>query len=313
MRGRAKPQPPQDTFWPTHIFKEAVVTLIIFAVLVTLAVLFPPAHESTARPMDTSYVPRPEWYFLFLFKTLEFFPGELEVVGAIVVPGLAVMVLVLLPFFDRSQKMGFIKRPLASAIGLFVIGAVAFLTIEGMAGVPPSLTARAEFIELGEILYQKQGCASCHAINGTGGTIGPDLAGLSERRTLSWVHKYLEDPLSTKPDSAMPGYLGTISHEEVEAVSLYIMSLMKAPAEGTPQEAPPATSVPSQEATPTAPPPSQEAAPVASAPPQVPHTLEGRSTCLACHQTGIGGAPAVPANHAGRTNDICLACHKGKE
>ena len=48
-------------------------------------------------------------------------------------------------------------------------------------------------------------------------------------------------------------------------------------------------------------------------PPAIPHTLVGRQTCLACHQEGIGGAPRVPQNHAGRTNDTCQGCHKPRE
>ena len=72
--------------------------------------------------------------------------------------------------------------------------------------------------------------ANCHAINSVGAPIGPDMAGIRERRTLSWVHNYLEDPLLIKPDSAMPGYLGALTHEEIEGVPLYLMSLETAPA-----------------------------------------------------------------------------------
>jgi predicted CXXCH cytochrome family protein len=46
--------------------------------------------------------------------------------------------------------------------------------------------------------------------------------------------------------------------------------------------------------------------------PQIPHPLEGRDACLACHQTGVGGAPKLLASHAGRTNDMCQGCHKQK-
>jgi hypothetical protein len=49
---------------------------------------------------------------------------------------------------------------------------------------------------------------------------------------------------------------------------------------------------------------------VAAGPPLIPHTLEGRTACLACHQTGVGGAPQIPADHAGRTNDMCRLCHQ---
>jgi hypothetical protein len=48
----------------------------------------------------------------------------------------------------------------------------------------------------------------------------------------------------------------------------------------------------------------------AGGPPAIPHTLVGREKCLACHQEGIGGAPRIPDDHAGRTNDVCQACHQ---
>ncbi len=48
----------------------------------------------------------------------------------------------------------------------------------------------------------------------------------------------------------------------------------------------------------------------AGTPPAIPHTLEGRDQCLTCHQAGVGGAPKVPADHAGRTNDQCRTCHQ---
>ncbi len=274
----------------------------VFIGLVLVVVLFAPAHESIARPMDTSYIPRPEWYFLFLFKLLEFFPGKLEVVGAVIVPGLAVLALLLLPFFDRSPTMRPLKRPFASGVGLFVIVAIAFLTIQGMAAAPPSMTSRSAFTELGERVYQEQACSSCHTINGVGTSVGPDLAGLAERRTLSWIHIYLEDPLLINPSSAMPGYLGTLTHEEMEGISLYLMSLEKTPrptgVTPTPEEASPTP----EEASPSP--------PASVGPPLVPHTLEGRSACLACHQTGVGEASQVPADHSGRGNDVCLSCHK---
>ncbi len=48
----------------------------------------------------------------------------------------------------------------------------------------------------------------------------------------------------------------------------------------------------------------------AVAPPATPHPLEGRDNCLMCHETGVGGAAKIPADHAGRPNDLCTSCHK---
>ncbi len=44
--------------------------------------------------------------------------------------------------------------------------------------------------------------------------------------------------------------------------------------------------------------------------PSIPHPLEGRDNCLACHETGIAGASQIPEDHAGRTNEMCQACHQ---
>ncbi len=297
MLERRKPEEKHESFWPDFAFHSAIVMLIVLIALVLMAVFLPPAHESVARPGDTNYIPRPEWYFLFLMEILKLFPGELEVVGAIILPALAVLVLLLLPFFDRSPTMRPLKRPLASGVGLLVIVAIVLLTIKGMAATPPSITSRSAFIELGERVYQEQDCSNCHTINGVGSSFGPEMAGIAESRTLSWVHKYLEDPLLIKPDSAMPGYLGALTHEEIEGISLYLMNLEKAPA--------PTEVTPTSEEVPSSP-------PASTVPTQVPHTLAERSACLACHQTGVGEATKIPTDHSGRSNDVCLSCHKPK-
>ncbi len=258
LRREHKREEERYVFWPDYAFHAAIVMFIVLGVLVLMAVFLSPPHESVARPADTNYIPRPEWYFLFLMEILKLFPGELEVVGAIILPALAILVFLLLPFFDRSPRMKPLKRPLATTVGAVVFVGILVLTMKGMVTTPPSMTSRSAFIELGEIVYQEQDCSNCHAINGVGSPIGPDLAGMSERRTLSWVHKYLEDPLLIKPDSAMPGYLGALTHEEIEGISVYLMSLESAP---TPAEVSPT-------------------APVSVAPPPTPHTMEGRSACL---------------------------------
>ncbi len=310
LRREHKREEERYVFWPDYAFHAAIVVLSVFLVLALMALFLPPPHESVARPADNSYIPRPEWYFLFLMQMLQFFPGELEVVGAVIVPGLAVLVLLLLPFYDRRPTRRPLKRPLATTVAVLVFIGIVSLTIKGMVTTPPSMTSRSAFMELGERLYQEQGCANCHTINGVGSPIGPELAGMEERRTLSWIHQYLEDPLVMKPDSAMPGYLGTITHEEIESVSVYLLSLEK---DLVPLEVIPASEEPSPSPSPAETQPPKEVSPAPpgpTGPPQVTHSVEGRADCLVCHRTGIGGATEIPANHSGRSNDTCLACHK---
>src|SRR3989442_8415737 len=88
---------PKKQFYPMQVFKDTVAIFIAFAVLLTLAVAVRVPLEQLADPSDTSYTPRPEWYFLFLFQMLKLFEGPLEVVGSVVLPGLAVLVLILVP------------------------------------------------------------------------------------------------------------------------------------------------------------------------------------------------------------------------
>jgi quinol-cytochrome oxidoreductase complex cytochrome b subunit len=74
--------------------------------------------ERLADPTDTSYIPRPEWYFLFLFQMLKVFEGPLEVVGTVILPTVAILALILTPFIDRSKVVKVRQRTLALGIVL---------------------------------------------------------------------------------------------------------------------------------------------------------------------------------------------------
>ena len=76
---------------------------LYFVVLVVLAVAAQRSTGQAGRSDRYAFVPRPEWYFLFLFQTLKFFEGPLEVVGTVVLPTLAILVLFLIPFIDRGK------------------------------------------------------------------------------------------------------------------------------------------------------------------------------------------------------------------
>ena len=94
---------PKKKFYPQQVFKDTMAIFIAFAILFMMAVAVRVPLEQLADPTDTSYIPRPEWYFLFLFQTLKLFDGPLEVIGSVVLPGLAVLLLILVPFIDRSR------------------------------------------------------------------------------------------------------------------------------------------------------------------------------------------------------------------
>ena len=105
-----------ESFYPFILFKDAIASLIVFLILLTLAYFVGAPLESRANPADTSYTPHPEWYFLFLFQLLKYFPGKLEVLGVIIIPGIVISLLFLLPLLDKGPKRHFMNRPWVTGI-----------------------------------------------------------------------------------------------------------------------------------------------------------------------------------------------------
>jgi quinol-cytochrome oxidoreductase complex cytochrome b subunit len=101
-------------FFPDIVYKDTLVALPCYPEGALMFVGVP--QEPPADPNDVNYVPRPEWYFLFLFEMLKFFPGQIEFVGTAIIPGLAVVALLLLPFFDRNLKRHPRNRPVTIAM-----------------------------------------------------------------------------------------------------------------------------------------------------------------------------------------------------
>lgn len=165
-----------EKFWPDAIYKDLLVSFGLFILLVLLATFVGVAQEPKADPSDTSYIPRPEWYFLFLFEMLKFFPGKIEWIGTAVIPGLAVLLLFLVPFLDRNPHRHWRKRiPELSIMGAIVVGMIG-LTIRAVVTTPPQEEAGtiagtlSEQILAGTDLYSIQ-CVECHGAEGEGGEI----------------------------------------------------------------------------------------------------------------------------------------------
>src|ERR1019366_2876185 len=127
---------PKQQFFPRQVFKDTVAVFLAFAVLFLMAVVVRVPLEQLADPTDTTYIPRPEWYFLFLFQTLKLFTGPLEIVGSVVLPGAAVLALILVPFLDRGRVVEVTRRTFA--IGVVVLAAIGWggLTAAAVAGTP---------------------------------------------------------------------------------------------------------------------------------------------------------------------------------
>lgn len=117
-----------ERFWPDSIYKDLLVSFALFILLIGLATFVGVHPEPKVDPTDATYVPRPEWYFLFLFEFLKYFPGALEWVGAAVIPGVLVAALLLLPLYDKNPFRHYAKRPLAIGIMSFIFAGIVTLT-----------------------------------------------------------------------------------------------------------------------------------------------------------------------------------------
>ena len=163
-------------FWPDIIYKDLVISLSLFIILVIMATWIGVTQEPKADPSDSTYIPRPEWYFLFLFQMLKYFPGSLEWLGTTVIPIIAILALFLLPFYDQSPRRFWKGRPWAIGIMSVMVAGIIFLTVLAAVTTPPQEVTGTiagsipEQILAGQDLYSIN-CTECHGPDGQGGEI----------------------------------------------------------------------------------------------------------------------------------------------
>jgi len=208
---------PRKQFYPAQVFRDTAAIFAAFAVLFTLAIAARVPLEQLADPTDTSYTPRPEWYFLFLFQTLKLLTGPLEVVGSVVLPTLAILTLLLVPFIDRGQMVKVTRRTVA--IGVVVLAAIGWtgLTAAAVLTTPPpagmaeiDYSAPTDWMQLsaeemaGVAYFRQENCISCHVIGAHGKAVGPDLTRTAIHKDAAWMIQHFKRPSAMRPGSPMP-------------------------------------------------------------------------------------------------------------
>ncbi len=208
LKSKGKP------FFPYAVAKDSLMACVVMACIITMSLVLGAELGSKANPTTTSYVPRPEWYFFFLFEVLRVIkPPSLVGLATIGVPTLGMILLFLLPFYDRSPERRPERRPIATITGIFVIGAMAFLTWEGAStGSPYAVEmptpaavrqaggqALAEF-EAGRKVVAQSGCLACHKLgeNGNNGP-GPELTHIGSRIPRQGIARTLVNPTAPMP------------------------------------------------------------------------------------------------------------------
>jgi menaquinol-cytochrome c reductase cytochrome b/c subunit len=201
-------------FFPYAVAKDAVMACVVLAVIITMSLVLGAELGSKANPTTTTYVPRPEWYFFFLFEVLRVVkPPSLTPLATIGVPTIGMVLLFLLPFYDRGPERRPERRPIATLTGIAVIAGMAYLTYTGAntgsptaieLATPASVRAAggstlAEY-EAGKKVVAQSGCLACHKLgdNGNAGP-GPDLTHIAARLPRQGIARTLVNPTAPMP------------------------------------------------------------------------------------------------------------------
>src|SRR5438270_3514357 len=226
VKRRGKP------FYPYAMFHDTVMSLVVVSVIIGLACvwyftsgpdpktcgsgdscLLGPRYSAPADPGTTNFVPRPDWYFYFLFYLLRIFKWPDSVIlGTVGIPTILLIILIMLPFLDVRRERRLLRRPVAVVAAVLVVLSMGVLTYKGATAkealasevvqAVPAWAARQGFQNnaqaiAGAKIFASSGCTACHTYLGTGSSNqgAPDLSNEGTRgKSPQQLHDYIRDP-----------------------------------------------------------------------------------------------------------------------
>ena len=239
-------------FWPDQMFMDTVASLLVLIGIVALATFWPPFLDAKADP-TVQFTPYPAWYFLDLFGLLNLVPGNLEIVGAIIIPGAATTLLILLPWVDRSTTRVLGSRKFILWLLGISLAIIWWLTIWSQLSImqkqaatpavgapavkaaPPSSTAAVNPVaKAGQTVYT-QNCSSCHGASGAG--MPPNFPPLAGNSFVTGDPKQVElivlngktgaiQVNGTNYNGMMPPWKASLSTKDIANVVTYIRSAL---------------------------------------------------------------------------------------
>lgn len=266
-------------FFPEQAIRDSTMVLLLFCSVLSLTLLVGGDLGDKADPNNTTFAPHPEWYFLGLQQLLRYFEGPYQIFGTVLIPGGAILAMLLLPFIDRNPERQMAKRPFALTVAALAVVFIVGLTVQGYThlqteradlmkvadeqlrqksdetnaakvakaaakaggesaatgGAVPAVKAfTTDQVEFGERLYQVLQCADCHAgkKSGKGANVPPSLDYAGDRFLAEWLIKYMHEvpprrfqkegkrPLERMPDFKMKPV-------ELEGITAHLMTLHK--------------------------------------------------------------------------------------
>jgi menaquinol-cytochrome c reductase cytochrome b/c subunit len=212
-------------FFPYAIAKDSLMGCVVLAVIIAMSIILGAELGPKADPTTTTYTPRPEWYFFFLFELLRVVkPPSLVFLATVGIPTICLVLLLLLPFYDRNPERNPLRRPIATTAGIATIAAMAYLTVLGaLAGSPTEIElATAPQYEEGKEITASSGCLGCHKIGENGNTLGPNLTEIGARLGPDAIARTLVNPTSPMPSYAA---LQRENPEQFDKLVEYVASL----------------------------------------------------------------------------------------
>ena len=189
-------------FFPYAVFKDSAMAAIVLMVTIAMAILLGAELGPKADQTTTTYSPRPEWYFFFLFELLRVVkPPELVFMATIGIPTICLVLLLMLPFYDRGPERNPLRRPIATTAGIATIAAMTYLTVLGaVAGSPSEVDLKvAPRYEEGKEVLASSGCLGCHKIGENGNTLGPSLTNIGDTLGRDAIARTLINPTAPMP------------------------------------------------------------------------------------------------------------------
>jgi menaquinol-cytochrome c reductase cytochrome b/c subunit len=237
VKRRGKP------FYPYAMFHDTVMSLVVVAVIIGLAAvwyfttgedpktcgdgdscLLGPRYSEPADPGTTNFVPRPDWYFYFLFYLLRIFKWPDSVIlGTVGVPTILLIIALIIPFVDLRRERRLLRRPVAVIAAVLVVISMGVLTYKGAVAKEALASEVREAVPVwaqrqgfqgnenaiaGADTFASSGCTACHTYLGTGSTNAgaPDLSNEGTKgRSKQNLMSYIRDP-SQFGNTVMPKF-----------------------------------------------------------------------------------------------------------
>jgi menaquinol-cytochrome c reductase cytochrome b/c subunit len=244
VKTRGKP------FFPNAMFHDTVMSLVVVAIIIGLAIIWHETangteagllgkeYDAKADPGTFSFVPRPDWYFYFLFYLLRIFKWPDSVIlGTVGIPTIGLVLLLVVPFVDRRTERRLTRRPVAVVASILVVISMGVLTWKGATASESLASENIKKVPTwqsrnklpanalpGARLFAEIGCLNCHSYLGTGGGYAgaPDLSAEgSKGKGVQFQIDHLKCPSCVNPGSPMPQF-ATLGDQRLHQLALFL-------------------------------------------------------------------------------------------